>query len=104
MKIENIFKWHDSRWMPTKLEDKIWVISGCESVKEYLEKKILHNTPKEIALELDTAVINIHHLLADHDISVKDTVWYKTDRCAFANHNSGYSLTRKKGGGYWSKK
>ncbi len=33
------FEWLNQKWMPTKIQDRVWAVTGFESVETYLERR-----------------------------------------------------------------
>ena len=63
---KDCFAWLNPKWSPTPLEDRIWVKTGVESVKTYLQHRYRWLTTEEIALEINTNPSQVRHLLAHY--------------------------------------
>jgi len=66
------FQWLNARWTPTAVEDRIWVKTGIENVRLYLEHRCRWMFPAEIALEIDTNPSEVRHLLSKFDLTYKN--------------------------------
>lgn len=56
------FQWHNQKWIPSAIEDRIWVATGFESIKSYIQRRRFM-TPKEMGMEINTSARVITNLI-----------------------------------------
>ena len=59
---EGKFHWLNQKWIPSVIEDRIWVATGFESIKSYLSRR-RWSRPREMAIEINTSAKNIVNLI-----------------------------------------